>query len=145
MYKAFSMHGAYSPGESLATQDVGPDLSPWKVIYQGFEPHDKCLMREAQEPEFTKRKEVPITALNAHPQASDLTSAISSVTHFIQHNQTVPWAPATSSERRCSRRFHGSRALKNIICLGCKEQWLVLGTRSPGSNPTSTNWAAGVT
>ena len=72
----------------------------------------KYLMREVQEPEFTKRKEVPITALKARPQASGILPPrriVGNSLHTAQSDRWVPWAPATSSERRCSRRFHGSR------------------------------------
>lgn len=69
-------------------------------------------MREAWGPEFTKRKEVPITVLKAHSQASGilpLRRIVDNSLHTAQSGRWVPWAPATSSERRCSRRFHGSR------------------------------------
>lgn len=113
MYKAFSVHGAHSPGESLVTIKCWTwPISLESHISRLWVFMTKHLMREAQEPEFTKRKEVPRTALRAHPQASRTLPPrriVGNSLHTAQSDRWVPWAPATSSEQRCSRRFHGSR------------------------------------
>ena len=113
MYKAFSVHRAHSPGESSVTIKCWTwPISLESHISRLWVFMTEHLMREAQEPEFTKRKEVPRTALRAHPQASRTLPPrriVGNSLHTAQSDRWVPWAPATSSERRCSRRFHGSR------------------------------------
>lgn len=88
------------------------DSSLWKVMHQGFEFWQWSIHWEACGPEFKKRKEVPTTAVKAHAQVSKVLPHRHTADNSLRTAQSAHWvpsAPATSSERRCSRRFHGSR------------------------------------
>ena len=54
---------------------------------------------------------------------------IPSVTHFIQHDQSIGFFRLLPHQVNhvVLEDFMGHRA-NNVVCLGCKEQWLEAGT-----------------